>query len=52
VAIQETLLVLHDTTEFTYQSTGGSIGLISNLPRKRSVYGLLIAPAFHWDWRP
>jgi Transposase DNA-binding/Transposase DDE domain len=41
-AIEEPLLVLHDTTEFTYQSTGRSIGLISNLPRKRTVCGLLM----------
>ena len=41
-AIQEPLLVLHDTTEFSYQSTGYSIGLITNLPRKRTVCGLLM----------
>jgi hypothetical protein len=41
-AIQEPWLVLHDTTEFSYQSGGGSIGLISNLPRKRTVCGLLM----------
>ena len=41
-AIQEPLLVLHDTTEFTYQSGGLAIGLISNLPRKRTVCGLLM----------
>ena len=41
-ARQEPLLVLHDTTEFSYQSTGASVGLISNLPRKRTVCGLLM----------
>jgi hypothetical protein len=41
-ALQEPLLVLHDTTEFTFQSNGPSIGLISNLPRKRTVCGLLM----------
>jgi hypothetical protein len=41
-AIQEPLLVLHDTTEFSFQSTGCCIGLISNLPRKRTVCGLLM----------
>jgi hypothetical protein len=41
-AVQEPLLVLHDTTEFSYQSTGRCIGLISNLPRKRTVCGLLM----------
>ena len=35
-------LVLHDTTEFTFQTTGHCIGLISNLPRKRTVCGLLM----------
>ena len=37
--IQEPLLVLHDTTEFIYQSGGPAVGLISNLPRKRTVCG-------------
>ena len=41
-ALQEPLLVLHDTTEFTFQSNGPSIGLITNLPRKRTVSGLLM----------
>ena len=41
-AIQEPLLVLHDTTEFTFQSNGPSIGLITNLPRKRTMSGLLM----------
>jgi hypothetical protein len=41
-AMQEPLLVLHDTTEFTYQSGGLAVGLISNLPRKRTVGGLLM----------
>jgi hypothetical protein len=41
-AIQEPLLVLHDTTEFTFQSNGPGVGLISNLPRKRTVSGLLM----------
>src|SRR5580658_1811990 len=41
-AIKEPLLVLHDTTEFSYQSTGHGIGLISNLPRQRTVCGLLM----------
>jgi hypothetical protein len=41
-ALQEPLLVLHDTTEFSYQSTGAAVGLISNLPRKRTVCGLLM----------
>lgn len=41
-AMQEPLLVLHDTTEFTYQSGGVAVGLISNLARKRTVCGLLM----------
>lgn len=41
-AIKEPLLVLHDTTEFTYQSSGPGVGLISNLPRQRTVCGLLM----------
>src|SRR5208282_4139452 len=41
-AVREPLLVLHDTTEFTYQSGGPGIGLITNLPRKRTVCGLLM----------
>ncbi len=41
-AIQEPLLVLHDTTEFTYQTGGPGVGLITNLPRKRTVCGLLM----------
>ena len=41
-ALGDPLLVLHDTTEFTYQSGGSAIGLISNLPRKRTVCGLLM----------
>jgi hypothetical protein len=41
-AIQEPLLVLHDTTEFTFQANGPSVGLITNLPRKRTVCGLLM----------
>lgn len=41
-AIQEPLLVLHDTTEFTFQSNGPSVGLLTNLPRKRTVSGLLM----------
>jgi hypothetical protein len=39
---EEPLLVLHDTTEFTFQANGPSIGLITNLPRKRTVTGLLM----------
>jgi hypothetical protein len=41
-AIPEPLLVLHDTTEFSYQSNCFPIGLISNLPRKRTVCRLLM----------
>ncbi len=41
-AIPEPLLVLHDTTEFVYQSGEPGVGLISNLPRKRTVCGLLM----------
>jgi hypothetical protein len=41
-AIQEPLLVLHDTTEFSYQASGRSVGLLSNLPRKRTICGLLM----------
>jgi Transposase DNA-binding len=41
-AMEEPLLVLHDTTEFTFQSGGLAVGLISNLPRKRTVCGLLM----------
>jgi hypothetical protein len=41
-AIPEPLLVLHDTTEFTFQSNGPSVGLLTNLPRKRTVSGLLM----------
>ena len=41
-ALAAPLLVLHDTTEFTFQATGSCIGLISNLPRKRTVCGLLM----------
>ncbi len=41
-AIREPLLVLHDTTEFTYQTGGPGVGLITNLPRKRTVCGLLM----------
>jgi hypothetical protein len=40
--LKEPLLVLHDTTEFSYQSGGLAIGLISNLPRKRTMCGLLM----------
>ena len=36
-ALNQPLLVLHDTTAFSYQSNGSAIGLISNLPRKRTV---------------
>jgi hypothetical protein len=31
-AVQEPLLVLHDTTEFSYQSAGEAVGLITALP--------------------
>ena len=41
-AVQEPLLVLHDTREFTFQSGGLAVGLISNLPRKLTVCGLLM----------
>jgi hypothetical protein len=41
-AVQRPLPVLHNTTEFSYQSGGPSVGLISNLPRKRTVCGLLM----------
>ena len=41
-AIEEPLLVLHDTTEFTFQANGPSVGLITNLPRQRTVCGLLM----------
>jgi hypothetical protein len=40
--IQDPLLVLHDTTEFSFQSNGPRVGLIWNLPRKRTVSGLLM----------
>lgn len=41
-AVEGPLLVLHDTTEFTYQSGGLAVGLITNLPRQRTVCGLLM----------
>jgi hypothetical protein len=44
--LKQRLLVLHDTTEFCYYSSGESIGLVTALPfpskRKYSIRGLLM----------